>query len=84
MPMYFYVCEDCGTFARRLRAIADGNTPLECVCKGKMPRSPQPPDTSKVEVLDNGAMRRRLERPADAERLIYERNAAYEAEKKKT
>jgi hypothetical protein len=39
-------------------------------------RTPKPPTSQVTEVLDNGAMPKRLERLADAERLYRERAEA--------
>jgi hypothetical protein len=44
-------------------------------CKHPMVREAEPCSTRLVEILDNGLMARRIERPAEAERLYKERSA---------
>lgn len=78
MPLYVYQCEGCSEQKQRIRKAVDANTPFDCeFCgNGKMVRKPQPPSARAVEVLDNGLMAKRVERPADAERLFKERAKA--------
>jgi hypothetical protein len=56
-------------------------TPQECdehevqcnQCGDFMDRDPHPPSTRITETLDNGAMVRKVERPANAEEMYRER-----------
>ncbi len=74
MPMYHMVCGSCGA-ANQLMTSDPVNKPeMPCACGGTMARKPRGPGAQKVEVLDNGAMARAVERPADAERLYKERH----------
>lgn len=76
MPLYNFVCMACGAANRHLMKAADlANAVCLCdKCGGQMKRSPQPPSAIKKEVLDNGVMTKRVERLADAERLVKERS----------
>ena len=70
MPLFFFECA-CGKQSKRLLKKAEDVQ--DCECGAKPTRTPQPMTSRVVEVLDNGIMSRRLERPADAERLFRER-----------
>lgn len=88
MPLFQLRCTKCGATDRvladsepvglphRIKMFALGRRTVEVVdCGGVMERTPIGPNSSQIEVLDNGAMTRRLERFADAERLHKERAA---------
>lgn len=73
MPIYHFVCENGHEVERLLPRGADPGPCLECQCALK--RVPGVgPSTIKKEILDNGVMRKSLERLADAERLSKERS----------
>ncbi len=75
MALYKVVCSKCG---HRDSALAENPTvalATPCAkCGGSVSRAATGPSAQKVEVLDNGAMARAVERPADAERLWKERH----------
>lgn len=75
MPVYYFKCPKCEAMARRLlqpEQVKDYH--IDCPeCDSSMKRFVKPPSTNTVERLDNGAMPRAVERPADAERLYHER-----------
>lgn len=48
----------------------------KCKCGGELCRTGNGPSTSVYETLDNGAMVKAVERLADVERLMKERNDA--------
>lgn len=74
MPSYSYRCEACDIDYRILRL----RPPQSYVCSScnQPAKRVEVNVTSRiVETLDNGLMPRRVERPADAERLFKERAA---------
>ncbi len=86
MPLFQLQCSKCLVKERVLadtepvgrlhtfKVFALGKQRTEVVdCGGLMERVPTGPSSTQMEVLDNGAMSRRLERFADAERLHQER-----------
>ena len=77
MPQYFFVCPVCHWPERRILSPEESKDPIPCTmtegCSGILKRTPKPPTSKIVETLDNGAMPRRLERLADAERIFEER-----------
>lgn len=84
MPKYNFTCSTCG--ARRTRiflqpwrmqTIATQEASKRCPrgCTEPMGRDDPAVTTAVVETLDNGAMSRKVERFADAERLYKERAA---------
>lgn len=77
MPLLYFRCGKCRVDGRALVSVAKMKAPHPCpVCKEPMQRSPRPISSKIVETLDNGLMSRRVERPADSERLFKERAAA--------
>lgn len=85
MPLYYFKCTDvdCPGTGRQLVTKAAyligtlGRSTLPCaVCGKPMERDPRPASSRVTETLDNGVMSRRVERPADAERLYKERARA--------
>jgi hypothetical protein len=75
MPMYYFRCPDDGQLAQTIRRPENVNKPLECPqCKKPMVRDPRGASSRITETLDNGVMTRRVERPADVERLNWERS----------
>jgi hypothetical protein len=84
MPLYNFVCCKCHQRQRRILTLEAAKQIQMCgktlqdgkVCKYILKRSPVPPSTQTTEVIDNGIMTKRLERPADAERLYSERHEA--------
>lgn len=75
MPMYRMRCEVCGAVDRLLTPNSVDRPEMVCPHDGGiMVREATGPGAQKVEVLDNGAMARAVERPADAERLWKERH----------
>ena len=77
MPLYYFKCGSCGAQVRQILKPEQAMAAMDCTCAGgTLERDPRPPSTQVVESLDNGAMPRRLERLADAERLFSERNDA--------
>ncbi len=74
MPMYRMRC-GCGATDTLLTPQTVEHPAMTCLsCGAVMARVPRGPGAQKVEVLDNGAMARAVERPADAERLYKERH----------
>lgn len=78
--LLMFRCAKCDSTARRLWSkspcLDAPNAPPKapvCKCGEQMERDMKPPTTQVVEVLDNGAMAKRLERLADAPRLFKER-----------
>ncbi len=81
MPKYCFECV-CGMKVDLLRK----NQPqiVKCPkCESSMSRFISPATARMVEVLDNGLMTRRIERPANAEQLYKERAADSEKDKHK-
>lgn len=74
MPVYHYLCSACKTQIRRLLRAGTAPFSYRCACGGEAVRAPEAPTAKAVEVLDNGLMQKRLERPADAQRLFRERS----------
>ena len=74
MPLYYFECQTCKKTVRRVCSPKDLKAPV--CCGGSMTRTPRPPTSRCVEVLDNGVMTKRLERLTDAERLYHERAEA--------
>ena len=75
MPMYYYACE-CGAKVRLLRTVAQQHDVVVCkgvTCGKFMKRNPQGASSKIVETRDNGLMSKRIEQPADVERLNWER-----------
>lgn len=72
MPIYWYICQVCGEEVRKMHPRKA--TPGLCQCGGGLSRAPRGPSASPTEVLDGGLLLRRIERPADAERLTRERS----------
>ena len=72
MPLYHYRCETCEKEARRICTPEQSQAAPVC-CEHPMVREPHPVSTRCTEVLDNGAMVKKLERLTDAERLFRER-----------
>lgn len=86
MPIFYFKCTDakCPGTARhiftptayKLKGPGPVTAPPCCVCGKPMKRAPKAATSRVTETLDNGLMSRRIERPADAERLYKERAAA--------
>jgi hypothetical protein len=76
MPMYYVVCRECETKSRIVCKPGDFAKYNCKACGGPWSRDtePHPPSSQATETLDNGAMVRKLERLADAERLFKERS----------
>jgi hypothetical protein len=74
MPLYHFQCIHCEKTRRRiLEPDQVGAVVVLCECGELMDRKSKPPTTKITETLDNGAMVRKVERPADAEQLYRER-----------
>jgi putative FmdB family regulatory protein len=71
MPVYNYRCEPCDKAIRRIHE-PDGDIQICRTCGAVLVRTMKPPTARVVEVLDNGAMSKRVERLADAERIYSE------------
>lgn len=79
MPRFTMVCDGHETreVRRVIRKNVDQLVDVLCpVCKHPMWRDDVAPTSRIVETLDNGLMTRRVERPAEAERLFKERSEA--------
>jgi hypothetical protein len=74
MPLYHFECPNCHKLQRRiLEPDRIGAAVVICECGDFMDRKVMPPTTKITEVLDNGAMVRKVERPANAEEMYRER-----------
>lgn len=75
MPLYHYACTSCGKQSRRVMTAQEAKSEQKCPdpCGAPLKREPRAPTATVSETLDNGLMARRVERPADAERLYKER-----------
>ncbi len=84
MPRYFFVCTEstggCGTKVSRITrkplhemSEEDQFKLLHCKCGRRYHSDYRPPTSQKKEILDNGAMLHRIERPANAEELAKDR-----------
>jgi hypothetical protein len=73
MPLYNFVCSGCDKHVRKLLSPGKQTSPQACACGAALVRSAGAPSSQTMEVLDNGVMVRRIERPADAQRLMRER-----------
>lgn len=83
MPKYSFVC-GCGNRRDLIRPAGRQNGPFNCdKCGELMTRDPSPATSRMVEILDNGLMTRRVERPANAEKLYKDRAQQMEADKHK-
>jgi protein-arginine kinase activator protein McsA len=71
MPIYKLVCPKCG---QKVKKLAKAKPDTVCTkCFVLMERQMAPPDVQVKEVLDNGAMPRKVERFKDAEQLFRDR-----------
>ncbi len=75
MPLYYFHCRDCAGNSRRILTPGEVKGAACRECGGKLKRNPKPPSTQVMERLDNGVMKRALERFADAEELHRDRAA---------
>jgi hypothetical protein len=74
MPLYHFACSHCHKNRRKILAPEEvGAAVVICECGEFMDRKARPPTSKIIETLDNGAMVRKVERPADAEQLYRER-----------
>lgn len=75
MPQYTFKCPFCGEKKRTIMEPEEvKEAQVECLkCGGLTVRDAPSPTTQITETLDNGAMVRRLERLADAEKIFHER-----------
>ena len=67
MPIYFYLCPNCGLTIIRVLKQEEPTTPCDCGTDAK--RTPKAPTTRITETLDNGVMVKKVERLADAEQI---------------
>ena len=83
MPVYQLRCCCCGFLTKVIRKNPAAAAEVACsVCsESPMERIVEAPTSRVTETLDNGLMTRRVERPADAERLYRERAARDNREK---
>ncbi len=81
MAKYSYGCI-CGFRFDCLRSTPPKTVPCP-ECKLEMTRQGSPATARMVEVLDNGMMTRRVERPANAEQLYKDRARDSEIDKHK-
>lgn len=75
MPLYHFTCPACQVGVRKVVPVSEAERVRCPACGGALKRVPKPPTCTVTETLDNGFMTKRLERPADAERLYKERGA---------
>lgn len=76
MPVFHYFCFQCQKETKKL--LAKEVDSLECpFCGAELERDMKGPSARVVEKLDNGVMRRSVERLADAERLYKDRAAKH-------
>lgn len=73
MPLFNFVCSDCGKRSKAILTPEQAKESRLCECGSALKRDAQGPTTMVVEHLDNGVMPRSVERLADAERLFKER-----------
>ena len=75
MPVYQLQCSCCGFLAKVIRKNPAAASEVACPACSESPmeRITVAPTSRVTEVLENGLMTRRVERPADAERLYKER-----------
>ena len=76
MPLYYFQCCKCCKPQRKILTVEEAKKLQFCDCGYTLRRTPVPPSSQVTETLDNGAMTKKLERLADAERLFAERNEA--------
>lgn len=82
MPLYQYVCPQCGESVRVMQTVEQQRDGKDCpVCDTGMERKLNAPSTRTVEVIDTGLMGKRLERLADAERIYKEHVKTVEKDK---
>lgn len=73
-----YKCEICGNIAKKLfKTKKDRLDSLECSCSGKMTRQLPEFGVSSFEVVDNGAMNKKVELRKDATERFKERGDIY-------
>lgn len=75
MPLYNFRCEN-GHEVRKLLTPEEAKAGVVCECGLAMSRNVRGPSSQAVEILDNGAMTKSVERLVDAERLYTERSQA--------
>lgn len=74
MPLFRIQCTLCDFSEARIRGSGQEAIQEPCKrCQGPVVRNASGLSATKMEKLDNGAMARPVERPADAERLYDER-----------
>lgn len=76
MPLYYFLCSDCGDQTRKLLEPSEAKVSPPCKCGGDLKRDPHPPSNQVKETLDNGIMARKVERYSDAEELYRNRARA--------
>lgn len=74
MPMFYFTCPSCGKDVKVLRSPEAVKSGVRCDCGSDMKRNPRGASSRIVETRDNGVMSRRVEQPADVERLMAERS----------
>ena len=73
MPIYGYKCPGCGAETRRLMSAKEALAAvLVCSCGVEFQRHVKAPSSQTMEVIDNGARVRRLERLSDAQDIYRE------------
>lgn len=78
MPLYYYYCSECSLEKKR---IVDVPVEQPCPkCNKNMARSPRPPTSQVMEVVDNGLMSKRVERLNDIESILKERSDKHSRE----
>lgn len=84
MAKFSFECKDCNFVKDLLRPVCPPDGFVVCGhCKKPMTRAASAPTSRMVEVLDNGLMTRRVERPANADQLYKDRAQDAEAQKNK-
>lgn len=72
MPIYYYKCELCNI---SINLLQDKKIYPDCEkCHNRMKRDPKPPSSQIKEVIDNGAMVKRVEVLPDIQKIMKERS----------
>lgn len=73
MSLYYFECTGCEEATRRLLEPSEASNQICKKCGANLKRVPTAPSAHQIEILDSGAMSKKVERFSEAERLYRER-----------
>ncbi len=84
MPLYNFICPQCGFKLKKILSPEQSKVPFFCEKdRTSMARDPQSPTTMVKEVIDNGLQAKRVEQYANSQELFQEREDNARADKNK-